>query len=98
MRPDPGREIQLQVIGRMDARERGDALQRLTRRGWLLAWEQADHAGPMTHVERAAFLFRRVYPGLPEPQMRRILGDLTRRAEAGTWHGLQRPAPMDDRP
>jgi hypothetical protein len=82
----------------MDEPARHAARQRLAQRGWLAAWAQADAAGPMSPVEQAAFLFRRVYPGLPELQRQRILDDLARRAATGTWHGLQRPAPMDDRP
>jgi hypothetical protein len=69
---------------------------RLAARGRLLAWQQSDAAGPMTELQRAEFLLRRLYPTFPEVQLRHVLDQLAAAEAAGTWHGFQRPEPLPE--
>ena len=91
MRPDPGIALQEAIIARMDAEARGAVRLRLSARARLLAWRQADAMGPMSDLERAAFLLRRLYPRLPEVALRQILDQLAAAEAAGAWHGFRRP-------
>jgi hypothetical protein len=95
MRPDPGREIQLAVIATMDQAARGRERLRLSERERLLAWAQADAAGPTTELERAEFLLRRLHPEMAEASLQQILEQLARAYVDGTWTGFERPAPLD---
>lgn len=54
-------------------------------------WAQADRAGPMSELERARFLLRRLYPDLEGPRLESIMARLVAEWEAGTWTGFQRP-------
>ncbi len=80
----------------MPASARGAVRLRLAARGRLLAWRQADAAGPMTELARAEFLLRRLYPTFPEVQLRQVLDQLAAAEAAGTWHGFQRPEPLPE--
>jgi hypothetical protein len=93
MRPDPG-ALQEAVIAGMDANQRQAARRRLAQRGRLLAWAQADAAGPMTELERARFLLRRLHPTLAETSLRQILDELAEAEARGDWHGFRRPDPL----
>lgn len=62
----------------------------------LKVWQQADAAGPMSQLERAEFLLRRLYPSFPEVQLRQVLAQLAAAEAAGTWSGLRRPEPFDE--
>lgn len=95
MRPDPGRALQEAVIARMDAQARGRERLRLSERGRLLAWAQADAAGPTSELEQAEFLLRRLHPELPEVSMGQLLDQLAAAQVAGTWHGFERPGPLE---
>ncbi len=95
MRPDPGLRLQLAIQGGMGEAARGAVRLRLSRRGRLLAWQQADAAGPMTPLERAEFLLRRLYPLFPEVQLRQVLDQLAAAEAAGRWSGFQRPALLE---
>lgn len=64
---------------------------RLHRNAIALLWAQADRAGPMTEVERARFLLRRLYPELEGPRLDAIIDRLDREWRAGTWTGFHRP-------
>ena len=63
------------------------------REAFELVWAQADRAGPMTEVERARFLLRRLYPDLEGPRLDVIMDRLEREWQAGTWTGFCRPDP-----
>jgi len=80
MRTDPGRELQEAVIATMDAGAREAERTRLM--------------GPMTELERAEFLLRRLHPTLPEASLQQILSQLAEAEVAGTWHGFRRPEPL----
>ena len=50
--------------------------------------------GPMSDLERAEFLLRRLHPTLPEASLQQILSQLAEAEVAGTWHGFRRPEPL----
>ena len=79
-----------------DARMRvGD---RMYRDAFLLVWAQADRAGPMSEVERARFLLRRLYPDLEGTRLETIMARLEAEWAAGTWTGFVPPAAEGRRP
>ena len=63
------------------------------RQAFDLVWAQADGAGPMTELERARFLLRRLYPDLAGPRLDAIMDTLTAELHAGSWTGFRRPDP-----
>jgi hypothetical protein len=73
---------------RLHARLREDAV--------VLVWAQADRAGPMTELELARFLLRRLYPDLEGPRLEAIMDRLEADWHAGTWTGFRRPEPGSD--
>jgi hypothetical protein len=58
----------------------------------VLVNDAADTAGPMSELDRAIFILRRLYPEYTEAQLARIRDDLARREAAGTWSGFTRPS------
>jgi len=54
-------------------------------------WAAAVRAGPMTELERARFLLRRLYPDLEGPRLEAIVSRLSAEWVAGTWTGFRRP-------
>lgn len=58
-----------------------------------LVWAQADRAGPMSELELARFLLRRLYLDLEGERLEAIMARLEAEWRAGTWTGLSRPAP-----
>lgn len=54
-------------------------------------WAAADRAGPMTELDRARFLLRRLYPDLEGARLESIMARLHSEWHAGTWTGFQRP-------
>ncbi len=94
MPPDPGLALQEAIVTTMDAEARGAVRLRLSARARLLAWQQSDAIGPMSDLERAEFLLRRLYPALPEGSRRQILEQLAAAEAAGEWHGFRRPDPL----
>lgn len=91
MRPDPGRDIQERIIGRLSTAERTERVARLRERGIWMAWHQVDAAGIIDPVEQADFLLRRLYPEMPEPWFRDVLAKFAALHAAGEWRGFQRP-------
>ena len=55
-------------------------------------WAAADRAGPMSELERARFLLRRLYPDLDGPRLESIMARLASEWAAGTWAGFRRPS------
>jgi len=66
---------------------------RLRAKGFARVWAQADRAGPMTELERARFLLRRLYPDLEGPRLDAIMERLDAEWQAGSWTGFRRPHP-----
>jgi hypothetical protein len=92
-----------QAQQRLDARliEAGVAgrrivAERLRSEGLARVWAAADRAGPMTELERARFLLRRLYPDLEGPRLESIMARLEAEWRAGTWTGFRRPEPQPD--
>lgn len=54
-------------------------------------WAAADRAGPMTELERARFLLRRLHPDLEGPRLEAIMTRLEAEWAGGTWTGFRRP-------
>ena len=67
--------------------------QELRRVGFLRAWAAADRAGPMSELELARFLLRRLYADLEGSRLEAIMRQLESEWQAGTWTGFRRPDP-----
>jgi hypothetical protein len=65
------------------------------RLAFKIVWAQVHRAGPMTELERARFLLRRLYPDLEGPRLESIMTRLEAEWHAGTWAGFRRPEPFD---
>jgi hypothetical protein len=65
---------------------------RMYRDAFRLVWAQADDAGPMTALELARFLLRRLHSDLEGERLEAIMTRLEAEWEAGTWTGFVRPA------
>jgi hypothetical protein len=63
---------------------------RMHRDAHRLVWAQVDRAGPMSELETARFVLRRLYPDLEGPRLDSIMARLTDEYEAGTWTGFAR--------
>lgn len=72
--------------------ERAEFAFQLRRRAFVSVNMAADEAGPMSALDRAMFILRRLYPEYTEEQLAFIRADLARRESAGTWSGFERPA------
>jgi hypothetical protein len=66
---------------------------RLRANGIARVWAQVDRAGPMSELETARFVLRRLYPDLEGPHLDSIMARLTDEFVAGTWTGFVRPGP-----
>lgn len=75
------------------AEDRARLLAALRDNAFRLAWAAADSAGPMTELERARFLLRRLYPELEGPRLESIMAQLEVEWAAGTWTGFRHPGP-----
>lgn len=60
---------------------------------FAMVWAAADRAGPMTELERARFLLRRLNPDLDGPRLESIMARLEAEWVAGTWTGFRRRTP-----
>jgi hypothetical protein len=63
----------------------------LRERGFLLVWDQADRAGPMSDLERAMFVLERLYPEMPEAHRRSVRRQMDADLRSGLWRGFRRP-------
>jgi hypothetical protein len=91
-RADPTFDARLREAG-IDGRRR--VHDDLRREALVRVWAVADRAGPMTELERARFLLRRLYPEYEGERLESIMRRLEAEWEAGTWTGFRRPAPGD---
>ncbi len=78
-------------LRQVGAAERMRVHDQMYRQAFVLVWAQADRAGPMSELERARFLLRRLYPDLEGPRLESIMARLGSEWEAGTWTGFRRP-------
>jgi broad specificity phosphatase PhoE len=67
---------------------------RLREIAFARVWDQVDREPPMTELERARFLLRRLYPDLEGPRLDAVMERLGAEWEAGTWTGFVRPMPI----
>ena len=89
----PVDEIQSRFDERLRAagpEERARVHAAMYRQAFEMVWTAADRAGPMTELERARFLLRRLYPDWEGPVLESIMGRLEVEWNAGTWHGFSR--------
>ncbi|MDQ3689578.1 MAG: hypothetical protein M3406_05995 [Chloroflexota bacterium] len=77
--------------------ERAELAYQLRRRALVMVHHAADAAGPMSELDRAEFILRRLYPEFSEGQLASIHDELARREATGTWSGFSRPAEMSAR-
>lgn len=81
-------DIRLREAG-PDARMRLHA--EMYRSAFLHVWAQVDRADPMTELETARFVLRRLYPDLDGAPLDAIMERLEAEFAAGTWRGAVRP-------
>jgi len=73
------------------ALERMRVHEQMYRQAFTLVWDAADRAGPMSELERARFLLRRLHPDLEGAPLESIIERLEDAFRAGTWTGARRP-------
>jgi hypothetical protein len=86
-------DVRLREVG-PDERMRLHA--RMYRDAFRLVWAQVDRAGPLSELETARFVLRRLYPDLEGPRLESIVARLRAEWRAGTWTGFRRPDPLPD--
>lgn len=100
--PDAGQLALDMRVRAMSPRERAQHAASLRHQAFVLVNQAADAAEPMSELDRAIFILRRLYPEFTEVQLEYIRRDLSRREAAGSWHGftrpLDKPADLDLRP
>lgn len=89
--PDPGQRALDARVRAMSPAERAEVAYRMRLDALILVNRAADAAGPMSELDRATFILRRLYPEYGEPQLEDIRRELARRQEAGRWNGFVRP-------
>jgi hypothetical protein len=55
-------------------------------------WAAAERSGPLTPLEEARFVLRRLYPDFEGPRLDAIMSELGARFADGTWSGFRRPS------
>lgn len=91
-------QAQLQLDERVRAATPEDRMRLHSELAWqarVLAWDAADRSAPMTELDRARFLLRRLYPDLRGQRLEAIMDRLEADWRAGTWTGFRRPDPGD---
>lgn len=90
--PDAGQRALDARVRAMTTAERAEAAYRMRRDALILVNHAADAAGPMSELDRAIFIVRRLYPELNEARLAAIRDELERRQAAGRWQGFVRPS------
>lgn len=62
----------------------------MRQRSFVVVNQAADAAGPMSALERAVFILRRLYPEFSDDQLAFIRAELAKREAAGRWSGFIR--------
>lgn len=91
-RPDAGQLALDERVRRSTPTERAEFAYQLRRRALVMVNHAADEAGPMSELDRAEFILRRLYPEFSDAQITSIRDDLAQREAAGTWIGFSRPS------
>lgn len=91
MRPEPGQRQLDQRVASASVAERVAWNEQRRRLGQMIVWQQMENALLVDPLEQAEFLFRRLYPGMPEVWFIGVLARLRAKRDAGDWHGLRRP-------
>lgn len=91
--PDEGQRALDERVRAMTPQERADVAADLRYRALVIVNDAADHAGPMSELDRAVFILRRLYPEFTDAQIASIRAELARRQAAGRWSGFRRPTP-----
>ena len=89
--PDPGQIVLDLRVRSLSASDRAMYAYRLRRKALVLVNQAADAAGPMSELDRAMFILRRLYPEYSERELAHIRADLALREADGRWHGFSRP-------
>lgn len=91
-RPDPGQRAMDARVMAMSPDERVEWAYRMRQKAFVLVNHAADNAGPMSELDRAIFILRRLYPEFDEQQLDAMRRELGRRERAGQWTGFVRPS------
>jgi hypothetical protein len=89
--PDTGQLALDERVQAMSATDRTQVAHRLRQQALVLVNEAANAAGPMSELDRAIFILRRLYPELAEGQLAHIRAELAKREASGGWRGFVRP-------
>lgn len=89
--PDAGQLALDERIRLSTPTERAELAHAMRRQAFVLVNQAADEAGPMSELDRAVFILRRLYPEFSEEQLASMRDDLGRREAAGGWTGFARP-------
>lgn len=90
--PDAGQLALDERVRRSTPSERAEFAFQLRRQALVMVNHAADEAGPMSELDRAEFILRRLYPEFSDQQLAFIRADLARREAAGRWTGFTRPS------
>lgn len=90
--PDPGQRALDERVKGAGASERARLAGRLRRKAFVLVNQAADEAGPMSELDRAVFILRRLYPEFGPERLAFIRAELAKRHAEGRWSGFVRPS------
>lgn len=90
-RPDAGQLALDDRVRRSTPAERAELAHQLRVHAFVLVNQAADAVGPMSELDRAVFILKRLYPEFGDDQVESIRGELAAREAAGTWQGFFRP-------
>lgn len=90
-RPDAGQLALDERVRRSTPAERAELAHQLRLQSFVLVNQAADAVGPMSELDRAVFILKRLYPEFSDDQVEAIRGELAAREAAGTWRGFSRP-------
>jgi hypothetical protein len=91
--PDAGQRALDERVRAMTVSERAEVAYEMRRQAFILVNQAADESGPMSELDRAIFILRRLYPEFTDEQLASMRRELRRREAAGHWNGFSRPVP-----
>ena len=90
--PDAGQRALDARVRALTPAERAEIAYQMRREAFILVNHAADQAGPMSELDRAMFILRRLYPEFSPDQLASIRRVLSRHQASGRWNGFSRPA------